>query len=207
MRKWRGVTFVELLIYCVLLLLIIAAVYASFSIARDYYAAAQIETEAQQAAIDASLGVSQELAHAARNSIVLSESPAGVVFLSAKTDQGPFLHDQTTGALLWQRWVCIYLDTGTHELKRVERLLSAPVADIPGTTPTAGELLSDNTLGHYVLGRNVTEFTRGITVDSTVWFQVRSSLTPSRMASGQAQRAGEDATTQIVLATEVPIRQ
>jgi type II secretory pathway component PulJ len=207
MKRSKGTTLIELLIYCVLLLLILGAVYASYSIARDYYAAAQLETEAQQAAMDASLAVSRELAHAAEGSITLSDSPPAILFLSARTDPGPFQHDPTTGALLWQRWVCIYLDTNTNELKKLDLLLSNPVPDIPSPSPTIQTVLSDASLDEQTLAHHITEFSRGITAGPSVLFQVRSSLDATRMASGQSVTTNQDATTQIVLATEVPIRQ
>lgn len=201
----RGATLVEILIYSVILMLILASVYAAYSLARDYYSAAQIETEAQQAAIDASLGVARELAHASADTIVLTDSPPAITFLSAKTDEGPFLHHETTAELLWHRWHCIYLDTNDHKLKLLEIKLDTPTSEIPETAPTVGEFLADSSLEEFILGRDITEFTHEITGRNTVWFQVRSSLQPTRVASGHT--APENATTEIVLATEVPIRQ
>lgn len=206
-RRLPGATLVEVLVYSVLVILILAGVYASYRLARDYYSAAQVEIEAQQCALDAALGVSQELAHAAGDSLVVSESPPAILFLSAKTDTGPFLHDEATGQLLWQRWVLLYLDAGSQKIKRLERVLEAPIPELPEDTPGVQEMLVDSSLEHYVLGHNIIQFSPEITVRNTLRFQVRSSLEPNRLASGVAPRAYQDARTQIVLATEVPIRQ
>lgn len=205
MSRNKGVTLIEVLIYSVILLLILAAVHASYQIAKDYYIAAQVETEAQQAALDASLGVARELAHAAGDTIVLTESPPAITFLSAKTDAGPFLHHETTGELLWHRWHCIYLDTNDNRLVLLEIELAEPSSEIPETAPTVAEFLANGSLEEYILGRDIIEFSHQITARNTLWFQVRSSIKPNRVASGHT--ASEDATTEIVLATEVPIRQ
>lgn len=203
----KAATLIELLIYSVLLLLLVGAILASFQIARNYYTAVQIETEAQQAALKANLSVTQELAHAAGSSITVSTTPPAVLFLSAKTDQGPFQHDETTGELLWQRWVCIYLDKASQELKYAEQLLAEPVTEIPDPPPAVATLVNDTALAKRVLAHDVSDFVPNVTTSSTVSVEVTSSLAANRMPSGQSTVKGQDTTTQIILKTEVPIRQ
>lgn len=203
----KGTTLVELLIYSVLLILILGAIYASYGIARDYYSAAQIETQAQQAALDASLSVSQELNQACGKALISSDAPSALLFLSAKTDSGLFEHDTATGDLLWQRWVCIFLDTQSNQLLCVEEKLTPPTATPPETVPSVESMIQNTALPRRVLARDISEFSHQITGSSTVLFGVRSTMEPTRMPSGQSMPAGSNNTTEMILSTEVPIRQ
>lgn len=202
-----GTTLVELLIYSVLLILILGAIYASYGIARDYYSAAQVETQTQQAALDAGLSVSQELNQACAKALVSSDTPSALLFLSAKTDSGLFEHDATTGELLWQRWVCIYLDTQNNQLLCVESKLVPSTTTPPETIPTVDSLIQNTALPRRVLARDISEFSHQITGSSTVIFGVRSTTVPIRMPSGQSMPAGSNNATEMILSTEVPIRQ
>lgn len=155
-RSLRGATLIELLIYGILLLFLMAAVYGAFYMSRLYFSAAEGSTTAQQEAMKGSAMIDRILSDGAAATVEVSNDPPGFRILSARTDQGAFQHEQD-GDVLWQQWVCIYLDTETNELRMRTQPLNTAVADPAAAQPSPSfdQLVGDNNLPTRVVAGSI----------------------------------------------------
>lgn len=145
-------TLVETLIHSVLLLLLLGGVVTALILGSRNFRMVEALADVQREAAAAGAALRQELAETRGASVAVGTSPAGVVFLSPRPDgTGPWLVD-ADGSLLWQRWVCYYLDTrnGVPVLLRKERKLNSPTANPPTTTLTTADFRADSSVARVV---------------------------------------------------------
>ncbi|MBI3925058.1 MAG: hypothetical protein HY319_05920 [Armatimonadetes bacterium] len=210
MKRFRlGATLIELLVYCSLLLLLLGAVYGTFSLSRRYYASVQAATESQQEAMKAMLSLGEELSQAAGDTLVDGVSlagPEGVRFLSARTEGGLFAHDPGSGDLLWQRWVCIHRDTGTREVLVTEVPLPSPTTQIPdpGFRPTVADIAGSPGFARRSVARHIEELSFPAAAAGNFGVRLRSRVDAGWFPSGLTGPG--DHSTQVTLWSEIPIR-
>jgi len=129
MRR-RGATLVEVIVYCALLGLLLTAIYqVLIGCARAYVEYLSV-TELERGVMIATTRVTWELAESNSGSIRIDTNPSGIVFASPQNAQGLFQYD-ASGNLLWQKYVCYYLDTATRKLVRKEEYLTTPETSAP----------------------------------------------------------------------------
>lgn len=171
----RGVTLVETLIHSSLMLLLLGGIVAVLILGTRSFRKVEAVTEVQREMAAAVAALRTELAETRPGSIASGTNPTGVIFLSPRPDAGPWAHS-STGKLLWQRWVCYYVETrnGVPTLLRKEKKLSAPTAIPPANTWRTSDFSGDTSRAR-VVARSV----KGLQVTGTdlVNVQVEVELT------------------------------
>lgn len=111
-NRRRGTTVLELLIYSTILGLVMTGIYSVLIAGMRYFHTADTSVELQSNAMDALANISQQLAEGNGASCSIGTSPAGIVFGSPRDANGNFQFN-SSGSLLWQKYVCFYIDTVT----------------------------------------------------------------------------------------------
>ncbi len=116
MRSSDGVTLIELMVYSLLLLVVFSALLATFVLGKRYFEMSRTAAEVQQSLAVVGHRLTWELSESDPMSIEMfpnsnSNAPVGVVFLSARDDNGVFVLDATQGTPIWQKCVGYYLDS------------------------------------------------------------------------------------------------
>ncbi len=137
--KRQGVTLLEILITCTLLGLFFTGTYSTLLLARQFYAGAQQQRDALDAAVTAVNRLGRALSAGDGASFLYQTDPPACMFLSAEPPQRVFQVD-ASGALLWQKWVCFYFDAPSHEL-RVTEMAIPPTPTLP-EPPTFAAMLA-----------------------------------------------------------------
>jgi hypothetical protein len=141
----RGLTLIEMMIYMTLVTLILGSSMIIMMMANRFFHSTLDNNAVQREAQTAMLKISRELEEGKRGKVVLSASgePKGVIFLSARTNDGDFAYDYTgDGLLFWQKWVCFYVDEDAKshtKLYRAESALGTPETDPPDTVLTTSD--------------------------------------------------------------------
>lgn len=135
MRRKRGATLVELMVYTSLLGLLLGSIYAVFAASMRYFRVAQAATELQADAQKTVLNLVADLSDSNASSIKIGSNPTGIIFISPRNQYGDFSYD-SGGDLYWQKWVCYYRESTTNKLIRKEMYLPANV-NPPGTPSTS----------------------------------------------------------------------
>jgi type II secretory pathway pseudopilin PulG len=170
-RRAPGMTLIEIMVYSVLLGLLMTGVYSAFYISKTYWDSAQGTTEVQQQCLRAMNGINRVLSQGNASSLAIfsygsppHQATTGFVVLSAKTPSGLFQHQPTTGEIMWQRWVAVYIDPNAltngkklRELRMREQIIT-PVPS-PPANPTANSIInasvSANNPAYSVIARDL----------------------------------------------------
>ena len=136
--RTSGVTLVETLIACALLVLVVGATLTLFVESLVYYSALDDANTLTQGGQIAMNRLCTELAESHAGSIQWNASPPGVVFASPKGADGRFHYDPSTNALLWQGYVCYYVGQvqGVRSLVRKELYFSSIPMALPTSPPS-----------------------------------------------------------------------
>ena len=136
-RKNRGMTIPELMIYSVLIGLVLTGIYGILTSSMKYYRITEVRSDLQQNAILAVSGILGDMMGTPRSTITMSTStPQGVFFVSSRKSDGNHEFD-SSGLLIWQKWVCYYLESnssGSFNLVKKEVALTTP-SSTPGLPP------------------------------------------------------------------------
>lgn len=204
MRK--GFTLPEILVYSVLLLMFVTAVYGSFSLSRDYFSSMSAISEVQQEAMKGVLAVERELNHAEPSTIAISTSPVGVRLLSALPAEGQVFQHTEQGELLWQQWVVVYLNSEGQLVAKRSPINPASALPASSLWPSVTDLASDASLESRVLARNVAEMSFPSAPAGLFRVAVRSRVEQSRLPSGRGTSTPEDAGVEATYQGEIPLR-
>lgn len=149
-----GVTLMELVTTSALLLILLGVVYSALTLSLTYYRQADDSVYLQQQAMAAAKRIVEEMGSSPSSSVVLS--PDGVLFLSARTGSGGLQYN-SSGAILWQRYVAYYTQMSGSEpvLVRKEKPLSAPSATVPSSPPSLASIQADASLKSTVVARSI----------------------------------------------------
>ncbi len=127
----RGATLIEALVCAVLFGVLLSATFAVLILGlrsyRTHLAMADLERDASTA-----LGrAAAEVAESGASTVRVDAAPPGIVFASPRDAEGTVRLD-ADGHMLWQKWVCVYVDGA--RLLRKERPLDAPQTVEPSPT-------------------------------------------------------------------------
>lgn len=167
-KRKKGMTLPEVIVYSVLIGLVLTGIYGILTSSMTYYRITEIRSDLQQNAIRAISGILGEMMGTPRSSIVMSSTaPSGVFFVTSRKDDGNHEFD-SSGMLIWQKWVCYYLESnnsGSYNLIRKEVPLGSP-SSTPGTAPysTVAQFATAN-LQRHTVSRNIKSMS--ITFDSS----------------------------------------
>ncbi|HXE71106.1 MAG TPA: hypothetical protein VNO81_00470 [Candidatus Nitrosotenuis sp.] len=144
----------ELVTTSALLLILLGVVYSALTLSLTYYRQADDSVYLQQQAMAAAKRIVEEMGSSPSSSVVLS--PDGVLFLSARTGSGGLQYN-SSGAILWQRYVAYYTQMSGSEpvLVRKEKPLSAPSATVPSSPPSLASIQADASLKSTVVARSI----------------------------------------------------
>lgn len=177
--KRRGSTLIEMLLGCTLLGLFFTGTYATLVLARQFYAGAQQQRDALDSAVTAVHRLGRALSAGAGASFVYQTDPPACMFLSGEPPGRVFEVD-ATGALLWQKWVCFYLDVQRREL-RMSEVSIVPTATLPDPPEFAAMLATPG----LPVARDVQAFNVTQSFPSSVFvFQVTAGSSYQVMAEG-----------------------
>lgn len=115
LRREKGATLVELLIYCSLLASAFYGIYTVFFASMQYYHATRSNIEIQQQLIGVMNQFTRELRESNLTTVCVYPTgsptiPAGIVFESIRDSSGQITY-QTTGVPYWRKFICYYIDT------------------------------------------------------------------------------------------------
>lgn len=115
MKKSKGTTLIEMLVYIFLFLLVFIGIHRIFNSATQYYYLSIASVDVQQSALSASYRLSRELSESALSSIKLyNTTPKGIVFMSPRDSAGTISFQTASpyeGEVYWYKYVAYYLDT------------------------------------------------------------------------------------------------
>lgn len=150
----RGFTLSELTVYMALLGVLLTGTYAAFALSLRYFTVARTATDLQSQAQQTVLHLVSELADSSGFSItyVNGSTSAGIQFLSPRDRLGNFQQD-TSGNILWQKWICYRWDRTSGNLVRMTYYLDTPVAVVTSTPYTVTTFPSTTAK---IVGRNLT---------------------------------------------------
>lgn len=112
MKRDKGFTLLELVVYSAILSLALSSIYGILIGTVQNFYAANANIEVQQGAQSALNRLAQELKEASSSSSSITiVSGVGIVFLSARDSNNKIQYDSSSGLLLWQKRICYYLDT------------------------------------------------------------------------------------------------
>jgi Tfp pilus assembly protein PilE len=184
----KAFTLHEMLIYIGILATFLTAVFATFNLSITYFHMTQAKSDSLQSSQVAVDSINRTLATGASSTLMTQTTPTPACrFLSAQpgTSSWAFQSDPTTGAPVWQKWMCYYVDSANG------RLMFSELAITPSSTiPTAPSFSTMTALPSRVISRNVASATFAIsTVDGVtrLTYSISSSAQPS-IANGR--RAG-----------------
>lgn len=178
-------TLIELSIYASLLMMLMLAIYGTFAASIKYFTVAQAQTDLQNAAQTSIMHIITDISESTSADLSTDTVPAGVIFVSARSNDGGFQSD-SNGNILWQKWVCYYFDATSGTIVRQTKSFT------PSTTPPPSTLHTTdfkNLAGGRVVARNVTAFnitgTTVVTVAAT--FQTTVASNAAHTADTQVQ--------------------
>ena len=152
--KPRGFTLAELTVYMALLGVLLSGTYATFALSMRYFTVARSATDLQSQAQQSVVHLVSELTDTTGASILYENQTtlAGIRFLSSRDRLGNFQQD-TSGNILWQKWICYRWTRSTGNLTRMTSYLSTPTIVLPTCpyTPTTFPSTSST-----IVGRNMT---------------------------------------------------
>jgi len=131
-----GVTLVEVIVYCFMLGLLVAAIYSVLTGSVTYYLVGANAIQLQQCAASAATRVTRELAESDPGSVVTTSTPPSLIFASPRTSPYGTYAYNSNGNLLWQGWVCYSIGSanGAPALLRRELMLASPVSAPPAAS-------------------------------------------------------------------------
>jgi len=202
-KKSRGFTLVELMVYSVLLGLLMTGVYTAFYISRAYYDSAQGTTEVQQECLKALNGISRVLGQGNASTTTVQASPlVGFRILSARTTTGVFQHEASTGNVVWQRWAVVYHDVPSREVRLKEVTgTGLPGTQIPNSPPAITSVAADGSVGVKVLGRQISNLALTFTPATP---STAALMTFTIESTVQSQRFG---TNRISITSRITLKQ
>jgi Tfp pilus assembly protein PilV len=179
MRKTRGFTIAEVLIYCSLLSMILYAVYGVAIAIFHYQRIAEARTGVQLNAIGALNSLSHDIEES-RSAYITRETvyPFALLMPSPRDMNGNFQYD-STGLPLWQTYVAYYVDI-TQSPKVLVRAVQ-PIQTVSNTPPAAlprynGTTFMSPNVSHRSVGVGVTAFNAVEMVSNTPFWQVSLSF-------------------------------
>lgn len=129
----------EVVVYCMLLTVFSLMLFTNLP-QRDSLTREDLRTATNQAASVLSRWT-VELSNASANSIAVSSSPPGVLFLSAQADRSSNFQYTSSGELAWQGWVG-YFQQGSNLVRVWYPLPAGAARSTIATTPTPSMLLA-----------------------------------------------------------------
>jgi hypothetical protein len=145
-------TLPETLIAAAVMSLLLSAVALSFSLASSYFRSGLSDQTLQSGAQMALRLMTADIAATAPKLVAHGTGPEGLV-LASPYDSGGQFEVSPDGGLLYQKWVCYYLDPSGQRLLRQEQPLSKP-STTPAPIPTVPTMIALNT--PRVVATNVT---------------------------------------------------
>jgi len=159
-----GFTLIETILYLTILLLAMSAIYGVLMGTHRYFQIADSSVEVERSAHVAMRGLTSELAESNATPIIWDSSTnpgPGIIFPSIRSTTGTVSYN-TAGKILWQKFVCYYVDTGSPQKltrKEVGITATATVPTAPTTHNTVSEFSGDASLSKRVVANNVQTFT------------------------------------------------
>ncbi|MEW6280941.1 MAG: prepilin-type N-terminal cleavage/methylation domain-containing protein [Candidatus Eremiobacterota bacterium] len=144
MSRPRGMTLIELMVYAMLLSVALATIFLFFKYGNVYLHKTRTMVAVEQQSNVATAWLMKDLMECPEGLIDSFASPPGVVFLSARDNNGNFVYDTNTGDPIWQRYVGYYLDvdperpndTRVNALFRAEQVVGGlPATNAQRPTP------------------------------------------------------------------------
>ena len=155
LRRRRGFTLVEVMVYSVLLGLMMTSLYQLLSMTTAFVGDSMTTGALQASAQKTAVRITADLSVAHKGSVVTGTTPPGVVFLSPRDGYGKITCD-ASGVIYWHQWVCYYLDTSTGTLMRKQIYITATTTP-PAATYTPVDFVP--VVGGVKLADNVTNLT------------------------------------------------
>ena len=186
--KFRAFTLVEVLVSSLLLLMILVAVYGSFTLSRDYFASVRACSQTNQEAMKGVLGLERLLSHAEPTTIEVSLQPQGVRFLSALSKEGENFAHAPDGKLLWQSWVAVYRNQENQLVVKSQPIIASAALPAQGSWPSLSTLAGDQSLSARVLARDIVDLAFPAAPPDLFRVAVTARLEENRFPSGRPSK-------------------
>lgn len=198
MRKRRGFTIAEMLVYMAVLSMFTSAIYSVFGLSGRFYRVSEARSDSLQEGLRAASSVNRLLAGGASNTLQVEPASPAMMFLSSQpVGGGSFRVNTTTGDLRWQKWVCIYLNrsekrlmTSFQELAPINSPDLKPTV-IPATPGFPALLASSN---RRLLARNISDLQLTLVDARTIRYEITTAVEPP-VTTNRTQHAALGVTT------------
>jgi hypothetical protein len=159
-RHVRGYTLAEVVVFSALLLMFIYALYGVLVAEMRYQHIADAEVAAKQNGMQSMKDVVQYLSESRYKSVVWDTSTATpmLIFPTPRDANGVFHYDPATTALLWQRWLAVYVVNADVPTLVMQSQAITPPATAPGAAPSAASFEAVSGAQQRVLGFGVANF-------------------------------------------------
>ncbi|MBI3927587.1 MAG: prepilin-type N-terminal cleavage/methylation domain-containing protein [Armatimonadetes bacterium] len=162
-HRRRGLTLIEVLIASGIMSMVLLATYSVLVLSMRYQRKQDDTVTIFQQAVIAGTKIQQSLANGAAGSVETDAD--GFAFVSALNPDALFEHDETTGLLKWQKFVCFYRE---NDVLKVKEKSFAPTTDLPAT-PSVATLIADPSATPRTVAENVTAL-QILSADTSVEF-------------------------------------
>lgn len=156
-RRTTGTTLIEIMVYAALLGMFFYCIYGVLIASMRYFRIARATVEIQQQAMNAIANLSRDISQTKAEKIIIDTNPTGIIFPSPVDSEGKYSFD-SSGELLWQKWICYYIDTndGENYLFKKEYKI-APTTDpvAPVSMDTTAEF-KNASLHRRTIAKNIT---------------------------------------------------
>ncbi len=155
----NGATLIEIMVASAVTFLIIFMAYDMLAAARRYYVKIQTMQEITDHSLYAMVRLTRELEETSARSIHIDSDPPGIVFASPRDLQGNFNYNPMGGPS-WTKYVCLYWDSSTRKLMKVDELLpGGHVSSPPQIPPTRNTtFFATSSYPKTVLARDIAYF-------------------------------------------------
>lgn len=176
MKHRRGFSLAELVTYMAIIGVFILGLYVTFHLGYDVFLHTQGKSDVVHAGENSETFLNRTLATGANASVAVQTGPAAIKFCSAMTDEINFEYDPN-GALLWQRWFCVYHDPAQEALMAAEKRIT-PTADLTAAISAAPTFATMLSLSPRIVTPNVKSVTFSM-LGTVVRYDIITEIVPS----------------------------
>lgn len=185
--KKRAFTLHEMLVYIAVLAVFTTALYAVFNLTARHFRLSEAKSDSLQSGLKAVSYINRALTAGANTTLRVQSSPPALMFLSAEPPGQTSFAVSNTGELLWQKWVCFFLDPTNKRLLASQQVITATP-----TIPAAPSFSTMLAMPARVVARDIGAFNLQLVDTRTVSYSIVTSVRPQTTSSlvGQDNQIG-----------------
>jgi type II secretory pathway pseudopilin PulG len=182
MKQKKGFTIIELMVYCSLSLIVLAAIFGTLVYSLKFYRAIDTLINLQRTSVTSLAMVTRDLIATKGTELVVDPDGKGIMFPSYKDNNGKYKFD-SDGNTMWQKWICYYVDDKNNFIKK-----ETAISPVTGSPPKPSginnvEGFINATIARRVVARNIDKFSiisNSLTKNYTITITADDTLNPNK---------------------------